>query len=173
MEPLFCRLLGESFATLAPRVRALHRLQGTHRHRGRVEVERGRSVLAVLCGRATRLPPAGHGPIEVEIVSGACGETWSRHVGRHVMRSRLWARDGLLHERLGLVTFVFRLHARAGAIEWQVERVHALGVPLPARWFDGVAARESEADGRYTFDVRASLPLAGMLVHYRGWLHVD
>jgi len=51
-------------------------------------------------------------------------------------------------------------------------QARALGVPLPARWFAGVAARESEADGRYCFDVRAALPLAGLLVHYRGWLDV-
>jgi len=172
LEPLFSRLLGESFANLAPRVRALHLREGTHRHRGVVEVERGASVLAKLCAYATRLPPAGHGPIEVEIVASTDGETWSRHVGRHVMRSRLSAHDGLLHERLGLATFVFRLQARAGAIEWRVERVRALGLPLPARWFAGVSARESEADGRYHFDVRASMPLAGLLVHYRGWLDV-
>jgi hypothetical protein len=89
------------------------------------------------------------------------------------MPSRLWARDGRLHERLGLVTFAFRLQANEGAIEWTVERVHALGLPLPPRWFDGVAARESESDDRYTFDVRATLPLVGLLVRYRGWLDVD
>jgi hypothetical protein len=173
LQPLFSSLLGESFATLAPSVRALHLREGTHRHRGVVEVERGRSVLATLCAWATRLPPAGHGPIEVEIVADADGETWSRHVARHVMRSRLWARSGLLHERLGLVTFVFRLEARAAAIEWHVDRAYALGLPLPVRWFAGVSARESEASGRYHFDVRASLPLAGLLVRYRGWLDVD
>lgn len=172
MESLFSRLLGKSFATLAPRVRALHLREGTQRYRGVVEVERGRSVLALLCVRATRLPQAGHGSIEVEIIADADGETWSRHFGRHVMRSRLSARDGLLHERLGLATFVFRLQAHAGALEWRVERACALGLPLPARWFAGVAARESEADGRYRFDVRAALPLAGLLVHYRGWLDV-
>jgi hypothetical protein len=154
-------------------VRALHLREGTHRHRGVAEVERGRSVLATLCAYATHLPPAGRGPIEVEIVADVDGETWSRRVGRHVMRSRLSVHNGWLHERLGLVTFVFRMHAHAGAIEWRVDRAYALGVPLPARWFDGVAARESEADGRYHFDVRATLPLAGLLVRYWGWLDAD
>jgi hypothetical protein len=173
VEPLFSRLLGGSFAALAPRVRALHLRGGTRRYRGEVEVERGHGLLAGVCGRATRLPPAGHGPIEVEIAADPDGEHWSRHVGGHVMRSRLWDRDGLLHERLGLVTFVFRLVAHDGAIAWRVVRVRALGVPLPLRWFDGVAAREDESDGRYTFDVRAVLPVAGLLARYRGWLDVD
>jgi hypothetical protein len=119
------------------------------------------------------LPPAGQGSIEVEIAADAEGESWARHVGGHVMRSRLRARNGVLHERLGLVTFAFRLDAHDAAIEWKVVHVRALGLPLPARWFDGVAAREGESDGRYTFDVRAALPLAGLLVRYRGWLDVD
>ncbi len=173
MAALFSRVLGESFATLAPPVRSLHLRETGRRYRGEVEVERGRSLLAALCARATRLPPAGRGPIEVEIAIDARGERWARHVGGHAMRSHLWERDGLLHERLGPVTFVFRLSARDGAIEWSVVRARAFGLPLPARWFDGVTAHEGEREGRYAFDVRAALPLAGLLVHYRGWLDVD
>jgi hypothetical protein len=169
---LFERLLGDAFGSLAPRVRKLHRDAGTRRYRGEVEVERGNHPLAVLCARATRLPPAGSGPIEVEIASDAAGECWARHVGGHVMRSRLQDCGGLLRERLGLVTFTFALQAREGAIEWRVVRVHALGLPLPVRWFGAVAACEGESDGRYTFDVSAALPLAGLLVRYRGWLDV-
>jgi len=170
---LFARLLGSAFGTLSPRVRALHLREGATRWRGEVEVERGRGSLAALCIRATRLPPPGRGPIEVEIVAGEKDERWTRHVGGHAMRSQLWEADGLLCERLGLVTFGFALSARDGAIEWRVVRVRALGVPLPARWFGAVAAREFEADGRYRFDVQAALPLAGPLVRYRGWLDVD
>lgn len=172
MTPLFERLLGGAFDTLPERVRKLHRDGGTRRYRGEVDVERGSRLLARVCAWATRLPPAGCGPIEVEIAADAAGERWSRHVGGHAMRSRLWGREGLLHERLGLVTFAFRLSAREGAIEWSVVRVRALGLPMPVRWFDGVAAREGESGGRYTFDVRAALPLAGLLVRYRGWLDV-
>jgi len=172
VTPLFERLLGSAFDTLDPCVRTLHRDHGERRYAGEVEVERGRHPLAWLCARATRLPPAGRGSIDVEIIADAAGERWSRRVGAHVMRSRLWARDGLLHERLGAVTFVFRLQARGGAIEWSVVRVRALGLPLPARWFAAVGAREADGEGRYTFDVRAALPIAGLLVRYRGWLDV-
>lgn len=88
------------------------------------------------------------------------------------MRSQLWAADGLLCERLGLVTFGFRIGARNGHLQWTVSRVSALGLPLPVRAFSGVCALESEAHGHYTFDVTAAIPFVGPLVHYRGWLHV-
>lgn len=169
---LFARLLGAGFGALPRRVQRLHEQAGTVVYTGQVEVTRGAGWLARCCAWATRLPPAGRGPIEVEIVASAASEHWTRRVGRHAMRSRLWARDGLLCERLGLVTFGFRLGMDGDTLTWRVARVRSLGLPLPARWFTGVVAREGDGDGCYTFDVRATLPLAGLLVHYRGWLHV-
>lgn len=170
---LFPQLLGPAFDTLAPRVRALHLREGVQLLDGEVEIERGRRWLSRLCAWTTRLPPAGRAPIRVEIEATPGRERWTRRVHGHAMPSRLWAHGGLLCERLGLVTFGFRLQAEGGAILWRVARVRVFGLPLPLRWFEGVAARESEADGRYCFDVAATLPLAGLLVRYRGWLHVD
>jgi len=168
--PLFAQLLGQGFDSLLPAVRRLHARQGIQRWHGEVAVERGRGWLSRLCAWATRLPPAGRGPIVVEIVAGPGREQWTRFVARHAMRSTLWAHDGLLCERLGLVEFGFTLAETGGALVWRVARVRALGMPLPARWFAGVVAREFEHDGRYGYDVAAHLPLAGLLVHYRGWL---
>ena len=169
---LFPALLGVAFDGLPARVQALHRHPGAQRRHGEVRVERGRGAWSRLLAWATRLSPAGRGPITVEIVATPQDERWTRHVAGHAMPSRLWARDGLLCERLGLATFGFRLQLEADAIVWRVVRVRALGLPLPARCFAGVVAREFERDGRYHFDVAATLPWIGRLVHYRGWLDV-
>lgn len=101
------------------------------------------------------------------------GERWTRMFADHAMPSQLWDANGLLREKLGLTTFGFRLDVHDGELTWRVERVSALGIRLPARMFRGVVARESERDGRYRFDVRAELPIVGLLVHYRGWLDVE
>ena len=153
-------------------LQALHLAGGARVYRGQADIVRGTGFLARLCGWATSQPPAGDGvALEVEIAADAQGERWTRNFAGHRMRSRMWARDGLLCERLGMVTFAFALAAVDGVLVWNLRRVRALGVPLPARWF-GVRARESEGDGRYRFDVEARLPLVGLLVHYRGWLDV-
>ncbi|HEV8695671.1 MAG TPA: DUF4166 domain-containing protein [Lysobacter sp.] len=170
---LFPQLLGVAFDALPTTVRALHTREGVQRYRGSVEVERGNGLLSRLCAWATRLPPAWQGPITVEIAAIEACEHWTRIVACHAMRSRLWAGDGLLCERLGLVTFGFRLGMENKSIVWRVARVRALGIPLPAAWFGGVTACESERGGRYNFDVAARLPLAGLLVHYRGSLDVE
>jgi Domain of unknown function (DUF4166) len=174
MTPLFAGLLGEAaFSTLSGRVQSLHLAQGTRRYHGQADVVRGRGLLARLCGWVTSQPPAAIGvALEVEIAASAAGERWSRFFAGHPMRSTLWAAEGLLCERLGLVTFGFELATRDGALVWTVRRVRTLGLPLPASWFAGVRAREFEMDGRYHFDVEARLPIAGLLVHYQGWLDV-
>jgi YfiH family protein len=170
---LFARLLGDAFATLPPRVRNLHLAVGTRRYRGAATVRRGTGWLSRLCGWAAGLPAAApETPIEVEIATGPHDETWARNFGMRAMRSRLWQDGLLLRERLGLVTLGFALSASGGILRWEVRQVRCLGVSMPARWFGGVRAYESELDGRYRFDVRAVLPLAGELVHYEGWLAV-
>lgn len=169
---MFLRVAGDGFADLPSSVRALHLRQGRQRYAGQVEVERGEGWLARLFAAATRLPPAGRGPLLVEIDASVQGERWVRHIGGSRMPSRLWFRDGLLCERLGLARFGFRLDVEDAVLVWRVARVHALGIPLPLRWFGEVRACESEQDGRYRFDVRAALPGVGLLVHYRGWLDV-
>lgn len=174
--PLYRQLLAAQFDALPPTVRALHDRNGHYRYHGKVEVDRGSGLLSNLCSWSARLPSAGRGTIHVDIHGGARGERWARHFAGRAMRSRLWARDGLLCERLGLLRFAFRLTiepvASGQAVVWHVAHVRALGVPLPRGWFNGVTAREYERDGRYRFDVAARLPWVGLLVHYRGWLDV-
>lgn len=181
-DALFLALLGEAFDTLPAPVRRLHLRGGAACYAGEVQVDRGRHPLARFCAWATRLPPAGGGALQVEIVAGDGREAWTRRIGGRAMPSRLWAGRGalagLLCERLGLVVFGFALSVEPGPhgarIVWRVARLRVLGLlPLPARWFAGVEAVESvDALGRYHFDVRAALPVAGLLVHYRGWLEV-
>lgn len=173
VSPLFAVLLGPAFDALPGPVRALHVAQGGRRYAGSVEVERGPGLLSRLVAFATHLPPAGSGPLCVEIEASPQQERWTRFIGGRAMPSRLWRDGDVLCERLGLATFGFRLEVVDGAIAWRVVRVQALGVSLPARWFAGVGARESADGERYAFDVWASLPLAGLLVHYSGWLDVD
>lgn len=169
--PLFRRVLGEGFARLPVPVQALH--SGPGHWTGEAEVERGRGLLARLCARLTRLPPAGDQPVRVEIRCDADGEHWvRRYAGAHAMPSRLWVGQGRLRERLGPVVLEYALAADPACLQWRVSAARCCGCPLPARWFAGVIARESGVDGRYRFDVRAELPGVGLLVHYRGWLAV-
>lgn len=170
---LFPSLLGDAFAALPASVRALHCAGGNLTYRGVATVTRGRGWCARLCGWATRLPAAGQEvPLSVDIATAGEREIWTRHFGENTMQSRLSRRGAQLRERVGLVTFGFSLSLSGGVLRWTVCEVRGLGLRLPARWFRGVQAFESERDGRYSFHVRAALPLVGELIQYEGWLAV-
>ena len=170
--PLFARVLGPAFDTLAPRVRALHSIQGRQTWAGVARIERGRHPLVAPCAWLARLPPsAASVPVQVAFETDARGEVWRRRFGQHAMPSRLWEAEGQLRERLGALRFEFDLRAEAGEIHWRVRRVWAFGVlPLPRRWFGQVRCREREQAGRYAFLVEVSMPLMGPFVTYEGWL---
>ncbi|MEP6484783.1 MAG: DUF4166 domain-containing protein [Rudaea sp.] len=174
MPALFARVLGETFAQLPTRVRALHEREGTRTYRGVADVERDAGFLPRLFSWATSLPRAGRDvALVVTIETSADTEKWTRDFAGHRMPSRLGESNGALQEKLGLATFDFDLTIENQALVWRVGRVRALGIPLPPAWFANVVAREFDSDGRYRFDVRAQMPGIGLLVHYHGWLDVD
>jgi len=171
-RPLFRRLPDVELDEVASSIRTLHLRGNDARYRGEVDVEHGRGVIAALCIRAFRLPPAGRGPIEVEIAIEGDTERWTRQIGGRALHSLLWEDGGVLCERIGGVTLRFALRAEAGAMAWRAVGARWICLPLPARAFARVVAREYEEAGRYHFDASATLPWIGLLLRYRGWLDV-
>ena len=171
MSSLFGKLLGESFDALPAAIKAFHAGPATRDFRGRCQVRRGTRWLSRACAAVMRLPAAGHDvPIRVRIEERSGAEAWSREFDGRILRSTLRQRGALLEERMGPMAFAFTLSAGPGTIEWRLAQVRCLGLPLPAAWFERVAARESVDAGRYRFDVRAEMSLVGLLVHYTGTL---
>ncbi|QDH70924.1 DUF4166 domain-containing protein [Marilutibacter alkalisoli] len=173
MHPtVFQQVLRAPFFNMPESLRALHGIRGRETWAGRATIERGRNPLAWLCAVVTRLPPSMRdAPTRVEFIADEKREIWRRDFNGRKMVSKLYCRDGLLCERLGLVQFRFVLHTWESVVYWNVEKVRLLGLlPLPARLFSGVQCREREHEGRYEFHVEARLPLAGLLIRYEGWL---
>jgi hypothetical protein len=173
MTSLFRTVLGAPFDSLPAPIRTIHHGYASRRFEGSCRVERGTSWLSRLCAAVSSLPVAADStPVCVTIRADGNTETWERDFGGRKMRSCLRHHDGLLEETLGPTTFRFELAAESGAIEWRVVGVRLFGIPLPTSWFRRISARESLERGRYRFDVRAELPIAGLLVHYEGTLDV-
>jgi hypothetical protein len=169
--PLYRRLLGPRFDELPPRVAELHDVTSISVWRGRADVERGRSLLSRLVATLFALPPAGRDQaLEVTFTPDGGTELWARRFGDAVFRSLQYERRGLLRERVGPSTFVFALATSADGLALKLEGVRFLGLPLPGFLAPTVATFESEREGRYHFQVEASLPLLGRIVRYEGWL---
>ncbi|MFK2877814.1 DUF4166 domain-containing protein [Rhodanobacter hydrolyticus] len=142
---------------------------------GKADVTGASHLAARLLRRVLTLPEPGAGQaITVTIERNVAHERWSRRFRRSSMRSMLRAgTDGQLHERLGPVTLCFTLHRDDDAIEWQLQGVRLLGLPLPRALCGTVLSRSGMRGGRYAFDIDVRLPLVGRLVAYCGWLEID
>src|SRR3546814_7655019 len=79
---LFQALLGASFYSLAPAVRALHDVRGRVRYAGRATIARGRNPLGRLCAAVAGLPKAREDvPVTVDFDARPDGEAWLRNFG--------------------------------------------------------------------------------------------
>ncbi len=171
--PLFASVLGPDFAALDACLRWVH--GGEPRLlRGKVTVLRGRSLLARVLGALTSLPRAmTEAPIDMRIGPSESGERWTRFFADcRPMESLLFSRGDRLVEVLGPAAFTFRPRREGAALEWQLERVRVLGLPLPTNCFL-VTARMEAREGRYHFLVEAALRGVGRIVRYEGFLDAD
>jgi predicted DCC family thiol-disulfide oxidoreductase YuxK len=168
--PMFKALLGAEFAQLDSRLRRVHGGE-PGRWRGRVSVERGNSILAVVLAWLASLPPRmTHAAIEVGIRTSGGAERWERLFGGSArMASTLSAEGSLLVERLGPVALYFKLVVRDAGIDWILEKIRVVWIPVPIAWFQ-TSARIDVRNGRYHFHVESALRGIGKIVRYDGYL---
>ena len=171
---LYRRLLGPAFDQLPPTVRRLHQPGAHFEAAGECRVQRGDTTLARILADGLGMPPAAERlPLRFSIDSRDGVETWRRDFGGHIFTSRMWAdRHGALCERTALATLRYDLAVEHGILRMDLKGFGSLGLPLPHRIWPTIATAETERDGRYCFDVRASMPGVGLVVRYKGWLAV-
>jgi NAD(P)-dependent dehydrogenase (short-subunit alcohol dehydrogenase family) len=167
---LYARIMGADFAALPALIRAIHDLHGDAGAAGEGRVERGRNLFARLMAAIARFPPAGTCKLHVAFAERDGRERWTRDFGGHVFSSELSTKWGLAVERFGPMRFGFALAATPDGLTMHLKRWSLFGLRLPLFLAPRIAAREYEADGRFHFDVRLSVPLIGGIVHYTGWL---
>ena len=185
MTSLFRSLLGDRLDRVPAPIRALHESPLPRRFEGRAIVRAAEGMIARWIARQAGLPARTEEvPIAVQIEPDGDGEIWTREFpirtaastathGKGPMRSRLWRDGDTLCERLGPIELRFRLEADERGIVWHPLLATSGGTPAPAAFMRGIHAREYLREGRYAFDVGATLPWIGHIVAYDGWLDVD
>jgi hypothetical protein len=173
---LFALALHQDFAALPLPIRTIHARSQCHSASGRCDVDHGRNPIALLVGALFRLPRAGRDmPLTVKFIARGGAEIWERDFAGRIMRSRLQrARiPGEIVERFGPFAFTIRLRWDGTRLHYEMVKGRFLGIRMPRALLPRSDAFECVADGKFRFDVRLSLPLAGLLAHYRGWLEPD
>lgn len=109
--------------------------------------------------------------MRVRFVAEDGRERWERSFGPWRMPSWQWQDGEHLMERLGAVTLRFAIDCDSSGLSLRLVQVRFCGIPLPKILHPCVQATESAADGHtFRFDVAASMPLIGLVVHYEGEL---
>ncbi len=172
---LFEAALGPRWAKLPPEIRAMHDLWDLHAATGRASVARGTHPLARLTAALFRFPkPGADIPVTVTMERRGDKEIWTRDFAGNRFTSHLTAAGpGAVHERFGPFRFRITLTEKPAGFGMDVAGGTCLGLPIPRALLPRSETEERVEDGRFTFDVRLSLPFAGLLVHYRGWLTPD
>jgi hypothetical protein len=173
---LFTLAMHRDFDRLPEPIRVIHSRQKCASASGRCDVERSANPLALLIRALFRMPRPGRDlPVTVHFSQRGGTEHWDRDFSGRIMRSRLGrARiPGEITERFGAFVFTIRLRWDGTRLHYQMVKGKLFGVRLPQALLPRVAAFEQVVDGVFRFDVSLSVPLAGLLAHYRGWLIPD
>lgn len=145
----------------------------TKTYSGEVAVESGGLMARLIC-RLFGLPSAQMKQrFTLEVHPHKEGHLWIRRFGRTTTRSYLrYNQDTMyMEEVFGPACLHMDLTWSNQELKVEVVRLTLLGVPLPRAFVPRSAAREFvTADGRFGFDVSASLPGIGRLVRYHGEL---
>lgn len=172
--PIFEQALGPAFNDLPNAVQQLHRPAYVSRFKGTAEVRTATTLLGKLAALAGRFPLKGGQVVaEVEIAADGQSEVWIRNMGGTRFCSTLrYTRGQGVTEQFGPLTFDLDLHVSDGALHFPVTKGRAFGTfPIPHIITPVSETTETvDAEGRFVFDVRLSLPNGGLIVHYKGML---
>jgi Domain of unknown function (DUF4166)/Saccharopine dehydrogenase NADP binding domain len=173
--PLYRRVLGAAFDELPKPIRDMHAFSSVHTASGVAEVERGTNPLSRLIGWIFGFPSAARAvPVQVQFTAKNGREIWRRSFGDKSFSSEQFEGTGrseyLLVERFGIFSFAMALVWAEKRLSLVVRRWSCLGIPLPLSLAPGGEAFEFVRDGKFHFHVEIKLPLAGLIVRYRGSL---
>ncbi|MEP3347814.1 MAG: DUF4166 domain-containing protein [Litoreibacter sp.] len=174
LTPIFTQSLGEDFKELPAPVRDLHSPAYVARFSGMADVSTATTLLGKIAALIGRFPlKGGHVPAKVDILADGQSEVWTRTMDEKVFRSvlRYDPKRGMT-ERFGPLTFGLDLIVKDGVLHFPVGKGRAFGfIPIPKFLTPVSRTTESlDAQGRFQFDVRLSLPTGGLIVHYKGYL---
>ncbi|MEP3224810.1 MAG: DUF4166 domain-containing protein [Parasphingorhabdus sp.] len=167
---LYRRVIGPDYDHLPRRLQNLHNSVRDAGFEGEARVETGSNIVAKIAARLFGFPPKGTHDLHVHIQVDDRGENWTRSFSGRKFSSRLERSGQFLTERFGPFRFYFTLPVTSDGLKMQLKGWTFWRIPLPLFLAPQSTASEWEEAGIFNFDVPITLPLFGLMVHYRGWL---
>ena len=165
--------LGARFHHLQPQIRQLHGGRAPD-WAGDVTVRRSGGVLGWFVARLSGFPESmDKAPFKIRVEPTENGERWLRLFGQTQTVSTLgWTKEGGLQETLGPIQLDLTASVKADSLLVQVANARIFATVLLPNFLTPKTSAKIWQDeaGRYRFDIKASFPLIGQVLHYEGWL---
>ena len=175
--PVYRRLLGEGFETLAGEIQSLHDIDREKIYKGRANITRGKNPLGSLICALFGFPKAGQ-DIEVSIRREPLGdnlELWERRFNGRKMRSTqavgTGRRSHMIIERFGPIAVNLTYTQDGDRYRVATNGWRAFGIPMPKILSPYGDVYERAVGGKFHFHVELCVPLIGRLVTYIGWFN--
>jgi len=174
-SPLYRRVLGTAFDALPPRIRELHTGKTERRWSGRAKVRRGDGILArIVCGLIGFPRADDDVAVAVTFAPELGAERWTRDFGGKAFTSVQSDGEGkdqhLLVEQFGMVSVSLALVVDEERLFLIPRRWSLFGLPMPKALLPKGKSFETEENGQFRFDVEIRIPIAGLIVAYKGRL---
>jgi Domain of unknown function (DUF4166) len=167
-------LLADELAGLPQIIRQFHDASLSPVWAGRAMIKRGDGFVARVIGKYIGLPdPSDDASVRVSVERELDGtERWTRMFdGKEFHSIMNRGPDKTFWECFGLLNFKLKLRVENGRLIYPITEARFCGLPMPRFLLPATEAFETTDErGRFVFDVRITLPVGGLLVHYRGWL---
>jgi hypothetical protein len=170
---LYRQVMGRDFESLAPELQTFHSMRGNVRLLGQCTVSGPHTSIGKLLGALFALPKtSAETLLAFDLSADARQETWKRHFPNRLMTSRMRVVNGVLVERLGPADLHFELRSDGAKLIMLLKKISIAGIRCPQFLVPSVVAEETASPGKLHFNVAAQLPVVGLLVAYKGFLHI-
>lgn len=174
LTSVYQKVLGNSFATLAPVLQFVHGGVAELKGVGIIDVEYGKTKLIRILNKIANMPPEGKMmDLILEIKRFENKETWKRSFKRKIFSTEQFAKRGLMYERSGFMNLIFSLSVKDGSLYFEQKGTKFAGIPLPKILGVQTTASTIEVDNGWRVCVEVRSPIFGLMLKYSGSIQLE
>jgi hypothetical protein len=166
---LYERILGEKFLELSPLVQKMHCYKGSKTLEGKVNIERGTTLIAKFLNALMQLPKTQEDALlRLELTDKAKEEKWKRTFGTDVFSSIQSQDTQQMVERMGLLKMYFDVYVQDASLCTRLVKTTFLGLTVPQVLTVNIFSEVKEEVGKLLFTVRVNSFSSALVINYEG-----
>ena len=108
----------------------------------------------------------------LQITNSRQNTTWIRKFGRTIFKSKFIAHNRILEEKLGFLSFLFKLEVANKELQFHSVQTKLLGCTLPPKLGTQIFMNNKAVPSGWSVSVSVKSPLIGKIITYSGVMHI-